>query len=143
MKLFMSLKSTVIRCYSEILRNRLANLTHVGELDKENCLVGTGMVGSPACGDVMRLQIKTDGYDPENIIVDAKFKAFGCGSALAAADLAAEMLIGRSLAQAKYLSNMELSFELKMPPLKHHCSILAEEAIEAAIVDLRSKEEVK
>jgi nitrogen fixation NifU-like protein len=111
------------------------NPKNVGTLDKTKSNVGTGLVGAPECGDVMRLQIEVE----EGIITDAKFKTFGCGSAIAASSLATEMLKGRSLEEALTIDNMDLVEELALPPVKIHCSVLAEDAIKAAINDYRVK----
>ena len=108
-----------------------------GTLDKNEKDVGTGMVGAPACGDVMRLQIKVN---PEGIIEDAKFKTYGCGSAIASSSLVTEWVKGKSLDEAMQLSNEQIAEELALPPVKIHCSILAEDAIKAAIADYRQKQ---
>ena len=110
---------------------------NVGTLDKNEKDVGTGMVGAPACGDVMRLQIKVN---PEGIIEDAKFKTYGCGSAIASSSLVTEWVKGKSLDEAMQLSNEQIAEELALPPVKIHCSILAEDAIKAAIADYRQKQ---
>jgi nitrogen fixation NifU-like protein len=111
------------------------NPRNVGTLDKSKSNVGTGLVGAPECGDVMRLQIEVN----DNIITDAKFKTFGCGSAIAASSLATEMLKGRSLEEALTIDNMDLVEELSLPPVKIHCSVLAEDAIKSAISDYKLK----
>jgi Fe-S cluster assembly scaffold IscU len=111
------------------------NPRNVGTLDKNKSNVGTGLVGAPECGDVMRLQIEVN----DNIITDAKFKTFGCGSAIAASSLATEMLKGRSLEEALTIDNMDLVEELSLPPVKIHCSVLAEDAIKSAISDYKLK----
>ena len=110
---------------------------NVGTLDKAKRNVGTGLVGAPECGDVMRLQIQVD--DATGIITDAKFKTFGCGSAIASSSLATEWLKGKSVDEAVKIDNMDLVEELNLPPVKIHCSVLAEDAIKAAINDYRSK----
>ena len=111
------------------------NPRNVGTLDKSNPNVGTGLVGAPECGDVMRLQIEVN----EGIITDAKFKTFGCGSAIAASSLATEWLKGKSIDEALTIDNMDLVEELALPPVKIHCSVLAEDAIKSAINDYRVK----
>jgi len=121
--------------YSEKVIGHYENPKNVGTLDKTKSNVGTGLVGAPECGDVMRLQIEV----VEGIITDAKFKTFGCGSAIAASSLATEMLKGRSLEEALTIDNMDLVEELALPPVKIHCSVLAEDAIKAAINDYRVK----
>ena len=108
---------------------------NVGSLDKSSTSVGTGVVGAPECGDVMKLQIKVEG----DIIVDAKFKTFGCGSAIASSSLATEWLKGKTLDEAGDIRNTEIVEELSLPPVKIHCSVLAEDAIKAAIKDYKSK----
>ena len=112
----------------------------MGTLDKDADDVGTGMVGAPACGDVMRLQIKVNG---EGVIEDAKFKTYGCGSAIASSSLVSEWVKGKTLDEASQLTNAAIAEELALPPVKIHCSILAEDAIKAAIRDYRSKQEKK
>lgn len=123
--------------YSEKVVDHYENPRNVGTLDKESKSVGTGLVGAPACGDVMRLQIEVQ----DDKIVDAKFKTFGCGSAIASSSLATEMLKGKTLDEAKDVKNSEIVEELALPPVKIHCSILAEEAIKSAIEDYKSKNE--
>ena len=123
--------------YSEKLMDHYENPRNVGSLDKEAKDVGTGMVGAPACGDVMRLQIKVS---EAGIIEDAKFKTYGCGSAIASSSLVTEWVKGKSLDDAMKLSNEEIAEELALPPVKIHCSILAEDAIKAAIEDYRQKQ---
>ncbi len=122
--------------YSEKLLDHYDNPRNVGTFSKDEADdVGTGLVGAPACGDVMRLQIKvTDG-----VITDAKFKTFGCGSAIASSSLATEMIKGMTLEQAKLISNTQIVEELNLPPVKIHCSVLAEDAIKAAIEDYKKK----
>ena len=125
--------------YSDKVIDHAENPRNVGTLDKNDPNVGTGLVGAPACGDVMRLQIKVD---PETqIIVDAKFKTFGCGSAIASSSLATEWLKGRTLEEAEELKNTQIVEELNLPPVKIHCSVLAEDAIKSAIADFRAKRE--
>jgi Fe-S cluster assembly scaffold IscU len=121
--------------YSEKVIDHYQNPKNVGTLDKSKQNVGTGLVGAPECGDVMRLQIEVN----DNIITDAKFKTFGCGSAIAASSLATEWLKGMTLDEAVKMDNMELVEELNLPPVKIHCSVLAEDAIKSAINDYRSK----
>jgi nitrogen fixation NifU-like protein len=121
--------------YSEKVIDHYQNPKNVGTLDKSKSNVGTGLVGAPECGDVMRLQIEVN----DNIITDAKFKTFGCGSAIAASSLATEWLKGMTLEDAVKLDNMELVEELNLPPVKIHCSVLAEDAIKSAINDYRQK----
>jgi Fe-S cluster assembly scaffold IscU len=121
--------------YSEKVIGHYENPQNVGTLDKSKPNVGTGLVGAPECGDVMRLQIEVN----EGIITDAKFKTFGCGSAIAASSLATEWLKGKSIEDALTIDNMDLVEELALPPVKIHCSVLAEDAIKAAINDYRVK----
>ena len=109
--------------------------------DKDFHRVGTGIVGAPACGDVMKLQIKCENIDDKNVIVDAKFKTYGCGSAIASSSLLTEWVKGRSLDQAKEIKNKDIADELGLPPVKIHCSVLAEDAIQAAIADVKAKRE--
>lgn len=122
--------------YSNKVLDHAENPRNVGTLDKEDPNVGTGLVGAPACGDVMRLQIKVD---DEGRIEDAKFKTFGCGSAIAASSLATEWLKGRTLDEAEAIRNSQIVEELNLPPVKIHCSVLAEDAIKSAIADFRRK----
>ena len=122
--------------YSDKVLDHYSNPKNVGTLDKSKNNVGTGLVGAPECGDVMRLQIEVN----EGIITDAKFKTFGCGSAIAASSLATEWLKGKSLDQAVTIDNMDLVEELNLPPVKIHCSVLAEDAIKSAINDYRQKQ---
>ena len=121
--------------YSEKVLDHYANPKNVGTLDKGKPNVGTGLVGAPECGDVMRLQIEVN----DGVITDAKFKTFGCGSAIAASSLATEWLKGKSLDEAVTIDNMDLVEELNLPPVKIHCSVLAEDAIKSAINDYRTK----
>jgi nitrogen fixation NifU-like protein len=120
--------------YSEKVIDHYENPRNVGKLDADDT-VGTGVVGAPACGDVMRLQIKVE----EGIIVDAKFKTYGCGSAIASSSLVTEWVKGKTLEQAGTITNAEIAEELALPPVKIHCSILAEDAIKAAVADYRAK----
>ena len=122
--------------YSEKVLDHYQNPKNVGTLDKSKQNVGTGLVGAPECGDVMRLQIEVN----DNVITDAKFKTFGCGSAIAASSLATEWLKGMTLEEAVKMDNMELVEELNLPPVKIHCSVLAEDAIKSAINDYRQKQ---
>ena len=126
--------------YSEKLLDHYEHPRNVGTLDKDAADVGTGMVGAPACGDVMRLQIKVN---DKGVIEDAKFKTYGCGSAIASSSLVSEWVKGKTLDEAGKISNAELADELALPPVKLHCSILAEDAVKAAIADYRSKHEAK
>ena len=121
--------------YSNKVLDHYENPRNVGTLDKLATNVGTGMVGAPACGDVMKLQIQVEG----DTIVDAKFKTYGCGSAIASSSLVTEWLKGKTLDQAQTIKNSVIAEELELPPVKIHCSVLAEDAIKAAIADLRSK----
>ena len=122
--------------YSNKVIDHYENPRNVGALDKNDPEVGTGMVGAPACGDVMKLQIK---INDDGIIVDAKFKTYGCGSAIASSSLVTEWLKGKNLDQAQQIKNTEIAEELELPPVKIHCSVLAEDAIKAAIADYRQK----
>jgi nitrogen fixation NifU-like protein len=122
--------------YSDKVIDHYTNPRNVGTLDKSNSKVGTGLVGAPECGDVMRLQIQVD---DNNIITDAKFKTFGCGSAIASSSLATEWLKGKTIDDAMKIDNMDIVEELALPPVKIHCSVLAEDAIKAAINDFRVK----
>ena len=123
--------------YSKELLDHYENPKNVGSLDKKSDDVGTGLVGAPACGDVMKLQIKVN---DQGVIEDAKFKTFGCGSAIASSSLATEWIKGRTLDSAKEIKNTEIVEELALPPVKIHCSVLAEDAIKAAIDDYHSKQ---
>jgi len=123
--------------YSDKVIDHYQNPKNVGTLDKSSKSVGTGLVGAPECGDVMRLQIEVD--DETGIIRDAKFKTFGCGSAIASSSLATEWLKGKSVDEALTIDNMAIVEELNLPPVKIHCSVLAEDAIKAAINDYRAK----
>ena len=122
--------------YSDKVLDHYENPRNVGSFDKNDPDVGTGMVGAPACGDVMKLQIKVN---EAGIITDAKFKTYGCGSAIASSSLVTEMLKGRTLDQAQEIKNSEIAEELALPPVKIHCSVLAEDAIKSAIEDYRKK----
>jgi len=121
--------------YSDKVIDHYSNPKNVGTLDKSKLNVGTGLVGAPECGDVMRLQIEVE----DGLIKDAKFKTFGCGSAIASSSLATEWLKGKSLDEAVSIDNMSIVEELNLPPVKIHCSVLAEDAIKAAINDYRKK----
>lgn len=123
--------------YSDKVINHYENPRNVGKLDNDSAKVGTGMVGAPACGDVMRLQIQVS---EGGIIEDAKFKTYGCGSAIASSSLATEWLKGKSLTEASKIKNTEIVEELALPPVKIHCSVLAEDAIKAAIDDYKKKQ---
>jgi len=123
--------------YSEKVLGHYTNPRNVGTLDKSKSNVGTGLVGAPECGDVMRLQIEVD--ETTGLIKDARFKTFGCGSAIASSSLATEWLKGKSIDDAMKIDNMEIVEELNLPPVKIHCSVLAEDAIKAAINDYRRK----
>lgn len=123
--------------YSNKVLDHFTNPRNVGTLDKGSKTVGTGLVGAPECGDVMRLQIEVD--NETNVIKDAKFKTFGCGSAIASSSLATEWLKGKSIDEALAIDNMEIVEELALPPVKIHCSVLAEDAIKAAIKDYQVK----
>ena len=122
--------------YSEKVLDHYENPRNVGKMDASASDVGTGMVGAPACGDVMRLQIKVS---EEGIIEDAKFKTYGCGSAIASSSLLTEWVKGRSIDDAEAIKNTEIAEELALPPVKIHCSVLAEDAIKAAVQDIREK----
>ena len=122
--------------YSDKVIDHVENPRNVGALDKNDPSVATGMVGAPACGDVMKLQIKVSS---EGVIEDAKFKTYGCGSAIASSSLVTEMLKGKTLDEAESIKNSAIAEELALPPVKIHCSVLAEDAIKAAIEDLKSK----
>ena len=122
--------------YSDKVLDHYQNPRNVGKMDAEDDNVGTGMVGAPACGDVMRLQIQVS---DEGIIEDAKFKTYGCGSAIASSSLLTEWVKGRSLDDAEAIKNTEIAEELALPPVKIHCSVLAEDAIKAAVRDIREK----
>ncbi len=122
--------------YSDKVLDHYENPRNVGSFEKDDPNVGTGMVGAPACGDVMKLQIKVGN---DGVIEDAKFKTYGCGSAIASSSLLTEWVKGKTLDQASEIKNTEIAEELALPPVKIHCSVLAEDAIKAAITDLKSK----
>lgn len=124
--------------YSDKVLDHYDNPRNVGKLDDSADNVGTGMVGAPACGDVMRLQIQVD---DDGIIQDAKFKTYGCGSAIASSSLLTEWVKGKSLGDAEQIKNTEIAEELALPPVKIHCSVLAEDAIKAAVKDIRKKQQ--
>ena len=126
--------------YSKKLLDHYENPRNVGSMDKENKDVGTGLVGAPACGDVMKLQIKVG---DEGVIEDAKFKTFGCGSAIASSSLITEWVKGKNIDEANKIKNTEIANHLALPPVKIHCSVLAEDAIKAAISDYKEKNESK
>lgn len=125
--------------YSDKVIDHYSNPKNVGTLDKSKSNVGTGLVGAPECGDVMRLQIEVE----DGLIKDAKFKTFGCGSAIASSSLATEWIKGKSLDEAVSIDNMSIVEELNLPPVKIHCSVLAEDAIKAAINDYRKKNDLE
>lgn len=124
--------------YSEKLMDHYENPRNVGALDKTDATVGTGMVGAPACGDVMKLQIKVN---DDGVIEDARFKTYGCGSAIASSSLLTEWVKGKTLDEASEIKNSDIAEELALPPVKIHCSVLAEDAIKAAIEDFQSKQD--
>ena len=126
--------------YSEKVIDHYENPRNVGSFDNNDENVGSGMVGAPACGDVMKLQIKVN---DEGIIEDARFKTYGCGSAIASSSLVTEWVKGKSLDEAQAIKNTDIAEELELPPVKIHCSILAEDAIKAAIADYKSKREAQ
>ena len=126
--------------YSDKVVEHAENPKNVGTLDKNDPSVGTGLVGAPACGDVMRLQIKVG---EGGVIEDAKFKTFGCGSAIASSSLATEWIKGKTVDEAEAIKNVDIVKELDLPPVKIHCSVLAEDAIKAAIADYKQKQERK
>jgi nitrogen fixation protein NifU and related proteins len=127
--------------YSTKVVDHYENPRNVGKLDKDDATVGTGMVGAPACGDVMKLQIKVN--PQTGLIEDAKFKTYGCGSAIASSSLVTEWVKGKSLDEALTITNTRIADELALPPVKIHCSILAEDAIKAAVEDYKSKAKAK
>lgn len=133
-----NLKALAARNYHEKVINHYENPRNVGSLSKDDKDVGTGLVGAPACGDVMKLQIKVD---DSGKIIDVKFKTFGCGSAIASSSLVTEMIKGKTTAQAAEIKNTHIAKELCLPPVKLHCSMLAEDAIKAALKDLKNKRE--
>merc|ERR1712170_325617 len=122
--------------YHKNVIDHYENPRNIGSLDKNKVNVGTGMVGAPACGDVMKLMIEVD---DDGKIIDAKFKTFGCGSAIASSSLATEMMIGKSTTEAQRIKNTDIAQELSLPPVKLHCSVLAEDAIKAAVRDIENK----
>jgi nitrogen fixation NifU-like protein len=122
--------------YSEKVLDHYENPRNVGSFDKNDLDIGTGMVGAPACGDVMKLQIKVD---DNGVITDAKFKTYGCGSAIASSSLVTEWLKGKNLDEAQSIKNSDIATELALPPVKIHCSVLAEDAIKAAVADYKTK----
>ena len=122
--------------YSKKVNDHFDNPRNVGSLDKNSPDVGTGLVGAPACGDVMKLQIK---INDDGVIEEAKFKTFGCGSAIASSSLVTELVKGRTIEQAQEIKNIDIAKELALPPVKIHCSVLAEDAIKAAIADYKKK----
>ena len=124
--------------YSNKVLDHYENPRNVGTLDKDDSSVGTGMVGAPACGDVMKLQIKVG---DDGIITDAKFKTYGCGSAIASSSLLTEWVKGQSLDEVEQIKNSDIAEELALPPVKIHCSVLAEDAIKAALADYKGKQE--
>ena len=126
--------------YSKAVNDHFDNPRNVGSLDKSDPHVGTGIVGAPACGDVMKLQIKVS---DEGVIEDAKFKTFGCGSAIASSSLVTEWIKNKTIEEAKEIKNQDIVVELSLPPVKIHCSVLAEDAIKAAIEDYEKKRDKK
>lgn len=124
--------------YSKELLDHYENPRNVGSMDKAQKTVGTGLVGAPACGDVMKLQIEVD---ENGVITDAKFKTFGCGSAIASSSLVTEWIKGQKIEEAEKITNKEIAQELSLPPVKIHCSVLAEDAVKAAVADYRSKQD--
>jgi nitrogen fixation NifU-like protein len=126
--------------YSDKVIDHYENPRNVGSFAKDDPTIGTGMVGAPACGDVMKLQIKVD--DDTGIITDAKFKTYGCGSAIASSSLITEWVKGKTLDEAGAIKNSEIAEELALPPVKIHCSILAEDAIKAAVADYKTKHDI-
>ncbi|KAL5107889.1 Iron-sulfur cluster assembly enzyme ISCU mitochondrial [Taenia crassiceps] len=137
---FVATSKLPVSAYHEKVLDHYENPRNVGSLDKSDKHVGTGLVGAPACGDVMKLQIKVD---DEGRIVDAKFKTFGCGSAIASSSLATEWVKGKTIDEASTIKNTDIAKELRLPPVKLHCSMLAEDAIRAAISDLKGKQQQK
>merc|ERR1711868_191590 len=126
------------RAYGKAVHDHFNNPRNIGKLDAKKVNVGTGMAGAPACGDVMKLMIEVN---DDGTIVDAKFKTFGCGSAIASSSLATEMMIGKTVDQAQAIKNTDIAQELSLPPVKLHCSVLAEDAIKAAVKDIAKKNE--
>ncbi|XP_039627775.1 iron-sulfur cluster assembly enzyme ISCU, mitochondrial [Polypterus senegalus] len=137
-KRFSSPELTALACYHKKVVDHYENPRNVGSLDKNAKNVGTGLVGAPACGDVMKLQIQVD---EKGKIVDARFKTFGCGSAIASSSLATEWIKGKTVDEALKIKNTEIAKELSLPPVKLHCSMLAEDAIKAALADYRLKQD--
>lgn len=127
------------RGYHEVVHDHFNNPRNVGSLDKEDSNVGSALVGKASCGDVIKLQVKVS---KDGVIEDAKFKTFGCGSAIASSSYATEMIIGQKVDEASKIKNTDISAHLKLPPVKIHCSVLAEEAIQAAIADYKEKQNV-
>ena len=136
----MSIESVPAMAYSDKVVDHYENPRNVGSFDKSDTDIGTGMVGAPACGDVMKLQIKVN--DQTGIIVDARFKTYGCGSAIASSSLITELVKGMTLDQASSIKNSDIAEELALPPVKIHCSILAEDAIKAAVADYKQKYDI-
>jgi nitrogen fixation NifU-like protein len=126
------------RSYHDIIIDHYENPRNVGSLDKNKANVGTGLVGAPACGDVMKLQVEVDA---NGTVVNAKFKTFGCGSAIASSSVATEWLIGKKVDECLSITNADIASHLKLPPVKKHCSMLAEDAIKAAIKDYQTKQQ--
>ena len=126
--------------YSDKVLDHYENPRNVGSFDADDLSVGTGMVGAPACGDVMRLQIKVN---PDGVIEEARFKTYGCGSAIASSSLLTEWVKGKTLDEAQQIKNTDIAEELALPPVKVHCSVLAEDAIKAAIIDFQGKGQPK
>mmetsp|Transcript_7627 Transcript_7627/g.7850 ORF Transcript_7627/g.7850 Transcript_7627/m.7850 type:complete len:154 (+) Transcript_7627:98-559(+) len=139
-RLFRSRLNFTQRCYHENIIDHYENPRNVGSLDKNRKNVGTGLVGAPACGDVMKLQFEVD---DEGKITDAKFKTFGCGSAIASSSVATEWLKGRQVDDCLSIKNTDIAAHLKLPPVKLHCSMLAEDAIKAAIHDYKAKNDIE
>ncbi len=135
-RLIKSNQSGLIRSYHDNIIDHYENPRNVGSLDKKKSNVGTGLVGAPACGDVMRLQFEVD---DKGVIIDAKFKTFGCGSAIASSSVATEWLKGKTIDDCLNIKNTDIAAHLKLPPVKLHCSMLAEDAIKAAVNDYKSK----
>tara|TARA_B110000908_G_scaffold164863_1_gene213492 strand:+ start:580 stop:1011 length:432 start_codon:yes stop_codon:yes gene_type:complete len=136
-KKYAFISKTLKQLYHSNVIDHYENPRNVGSLDKKNTQVGTGLVGAPACGDVMKLQIEVN---ENGVIIDAKFKTFGCGSAIAASSVATEWVKGKSLDDAVYITNTSIAKHLHLPPVKLHCSMLAEDAIIAAINDYKTKQ---
>jgi nitrogen fixation NifU-like protein len=130
--------TSIRRGYHDIIIDHYENPRNVGSLDKNKTNVGTGLVGAPACGDVMKLQVEVDA---DGTVVNAKFKTFGCGSAIASSSVATEWLIGKKVDECLSITNSDIASHLKLPPVKKHCSMLAEDAIKAAIKDYQTKQQ--